>query len=177
MRPALLLVLLSAALAGCDPLFFAEIEERRICFEQLQAVDAAPPIGFQTVSWEDTLDLSDGIPGLENGAVTGDIRLLGARVAGSTSLAGVSSASVTVVAPDRPAARVASYTRPASVPDPNVISLEGSPGVNLLDYLRSTSLGFRIDLSGSPPTTAWQAAVEVCLSVDVVVDLLEAAEG
>jgi hypothetical protein len=174
MRPALFAVLLAVPLTACDPLFFVEVEERRICFEQTQPVDAAPPIGDQTVSWEDSVDLSDDMP--EHGAVTGEIRLLGARVTGSTSLAGVSGAAITAWIPGTQQDTLASYTQPAVVQEPNVLAFTGSPSVNLLDYLDATTLGYRIELSGAPPTTPWDATVEVCLSMKVMVDVLEAAQ-
>lgn len=176
MKNAFLAALVVVPLTACDPLFFVEVEERRICLEQTQTIPPAPPVGPQNVTWESVLDLSDGIPGLENGAVTGDILVLGARVTGTTSLQGVSSAEFAVHTNGRPDARIASYERPAVLQDPNTLDFEGSPQVNLLDYLDSSTITYRVELAGAPPTAPWDGAVELCLSMKVTVDVIQAAQ-
>jgi hypothetical protein len=46
--------------------------------------------------------------------------------------------------------------------------------VNLLEHLDAGVLHYRIDFTGTPPTTAWSADVQSCLSLDVTIDALEA---
>jgi hypothetical protein len=173
LAPALLLA------AGCgDPLFFAQVQETRLCLALAnRSVPAAPAaaaaLGPQTVTWAGDLDLGSKFPGIDKkDAVSGSIRMLSMTVSGSTDLAGVSSAAVTVSDAAGAPTAFMHYAPPSPAPDQLVMTLDQD--LNLLDRLQSGVLHYTITFTGTPPTTAWTADIESCLSLDVTIDALKA---
>jgi len=173
LTPALLV------LAGCgDPLFFAQVKEERICLAmQDRTVPAAPAaaalIGPQTVTWAGDLDLGSKIPGLDKrNAVKGNIRMLSLDVLATTDLSGVREATVTLLDGAGNPTTFMHYVPPGPAPGDLAMTLDED--VNLLDRLDGGVLHYKIDFTGTPPTTDWAADVQSCLSLDVTIDALEA---
>jgi len=179
MRPLRALAPLLPLAAGCgDPLFFAQVKETRLCLAlDNRSVPAAPAgvgvLGPQTVTWSGDLDLASKFPGIDQkDAVTGSIRMLGLSVAGSTDLGGVTSAEVSVSDASGASTAFMHYTPPSASPTDLIMTLDQD--LNLLDRLESGVLHYTITFSGTPPTTAWTAEIDTCLSLDVTIDALKA---
>lgn len=163
--------------AGCgDPLFFAEVEEERICMTlHNQAIPATQP-GDQTGHWEDDVDLGSKIPLLGTKGTTGSMKLLSLEITGSTDLRGIVSAAVAVAPSGGTQTTLARYTQPTSVPDPMKISI-GVPGdTDLFPFLDAGKLHFAVDFAGNPPSEDWSADIDVCLSARIMVDALKAIQ-
>jgi hypothetical protein len=175
---ALAPTLLLAAACG-DPLFFAQVKEERLCLALAnRSVPAAPlvvaALGPQTVTWTGDLDLGSKFPGLdEKDGLEGSIRVLSMAVTGSTDLSGVTDAQVTVTD-----AAGASTPFMRYVPTPGAaldrLAMTAEQDLNLLDRLDRGVLHYSISFTGTPPTTAWTAEIENCLTLDVTIDALEA---
>jgi hypothetical protein len=176
MRPLRALAPLLALAAGCgDPLFFAQVKETRLCLAlDNRSVPAAPAgVGTQTVTWSGDLDLGSKFPGLDKkDAVSGAIRMLSLSVNGSTDLGGVTAADVTVSDAAGAPQSFMHFAPPSA--SPTVLAMTLDQDLNLLDRLQSGVLHYTITFSGTPPTTAWTAEVDTCLSLDVTIDALKA---
>jgi hypothetical protein len=175
------IALFALSAAGCgDPLFFAEVEEKRICLTQLnQQIPGVPAgVGPQSVAWEGDFDLGSNIPGLDTSGTTGSLRLLSVSVTGSTDLTGITLADVTVTDAAGVATDLVHYAQPTPVPDPMRIDMTVAQDVDLLDRVRhGGKLHYSVAFKGSPPTAAWTAAVETCMYAKVKVDALKAMQG
>ncbi len=163
-------------IAGCgDPLFFAEVEEERVCLTIHGQEVPASEAGGQSVKLEDDVDLGSKIPGLDNGA-TGSLHLLSLEVTASTDLSGVHSAAVSMSPVGSAPTNVASYTQPATMPDPKKVSFTVDGNQDLFQSIQSGKLHLAIEFAGAPPSTPWSADVDVCLSARIMIDALKAIQ-
>lgn len=174
------IALLSLGLAGCgDPLFFAEVEEKRVCVtlvgEQIPGVPAG--LGPQTAHWEGDVDLGKSIPGLDTGATTGSVQLVSVSVKGSTSLAGITYADVSLTDSAGVTSHVVHYEQPSPLPDPDQITVAITP-MELIDRVKNGgNLHYSVTFDGSPPTVDWTADIETCMYAKVMVDALKALQN
>ncbi len=60
--------------------------------------------------------------------------------------------------------------------DATHLVLTGGASTNLFDLLSSGQLGYRVELSGTPPSGAWTADMEACMYAKVMVDALKAIQ-
>ncbi|HEX9289728.1 MAG TPA: hypothetical protein VF904_09395 [Anaeromyxobacteraceae bacterium] len=173
------IALLALSAAGCgDPLFFAEVEEKRICITQLgQPIPAAPAgVGPQSVHWEGDFDLGSNIPGLDTSATTGSLRLVSVSVTGSTDLTGITLADVTITDAAGVATDLVHYEQPPTVSDPRRLDMTVAPN-DLLERVRNGGkLHYSFAFEGSPPSTDWTADLETCMYARVMVDALKAIQ-
>jgi hypothetical protein len=179
MRALRLLAPALLAAAGCgDPLFFAQVKEEKICLAlQDRSVPAAPEVaaalGPQTVTWAGDLDLGSKVPGLDKrNAVKGSIRMVSLDVLATTDLSGVRDATVTILDGAGNPTTFMHYEPPGTAPGDLAMKLDQD--LNLLDHLDGGVLHYKIDFSGTPPTSDWRADVQSCLSLDITIDALEA---
>ena len=184
MRLHLLACLVPLA-AGCgDPLFFVEVEEKRVCVTQPgQAIDG-PASGTEypdlTAIWEGTYYLGEQIPGLDQQGITGTLRLTEFTISvadGTADLSSVREATIVATAASGQAAgerTLLQIDRARS--DATHLVLSGDADTNLLDYLSAGQLGYRVELAGTPPSGSWVADMEACMSAKVMVDALKAIQ-
>lgn len=175
------LVLLASLAAGCGgPPFFAEVQDPRVCVTiPTQQVQGAPAgLGEQTVQLQGDLDLGSGLPGVDQGGLTGEVVMVDLSVTSATDLSGVSRATLTVLDPGLDGAspatlQEASYAQ-APGSDPHQLSFTvATPAVNLLPALtaRSGTLRYAVSFTGTPPTSSWSTDVTACVKVAVKADL------
>jgi hypothetical protein len=163
-------------------LFFAAVEEKRICFTQPAAtVRGVPPaiveaLGQQTATWEGSLDLGAHVPGLEGKGTTGTIALLSLTVNSGADLRGIRSARLEVAGASgeqwQPALE---YAPPETGAAADSLELDPIQQVDLFPIVHDGGqLRFRLTLTGSPPAADWGADLVTCMSADLKVDALKA---
>jgi len=177
-RKTLLLVLPLLFAAGCgDPLFFAQVSDSKVCFVvDNESVPAAPSgIGPVSVNWNGSFDLSS-IPGHGRQDTTGNVTMLSLEIDSTTDMSGITN--VVVALPGIVSGDYIDYTQATPSSDlTSILMTPTQPNVNLLSALTNGgTLPYSITLTGSPPTVAWQANITACVSVNLEVNLAEAAE-
>jgi hypothetical protein len=125
------------------------------------------------VTWAGDLDLGSKVPGLDRpNAVKGSIRMRSLDVLATTDLSGVREATVTLLDGAGNPTTFMHYVPPGPAPGDLAMALDQD--LNLLDHLDGGVLHYKIDFTGTPPTTGWNADVESCLSLDLTIDALQA---
>ncbi len=174
-----LLASLMFALAGCgDPLFFAAVEDPKVCLALPgESVPAAPAgIGPQTARWEGDLDVGSDIPGLDSKGSTGSIKMLSFTVHSSTDMSLITSVQVDISDKEGNPEHFASYAQQPSA-DPNTLSMTIDRDLDLFDRLANGGkLHYAIAFTGSPPKEVWSADFTACLSVEMKIDALKAMQ-
>jgi hypothetical protein len=168
---------LALALSGCgDPLFFAEVEDRRICMTLPgESIPAAPAgVGDQTVTWQGRFDLGSGIPGLGEKGTTGTIRMVSFSLASTTDVTSITHAEVDLTSDAGPPTPFMHYTQQQPVADPNSLSMAIDQDLDLFERLAGgRTIGYAIAFTGRPPTAAWTADITACMSAKVKIDPLQ----
>ncbi len=166
------------ALAGCgDPLFFADVEDSRICIARPnETVPGAPAevaalIGERTVEWAGTFDLGSNVPGLNEKGTRAEIRMGSLRLTSTTDMRSVRSAVLSIPDGKGGAVPLMHYEQPENA-DPKTIVMALDEDVNLADRLTAGKLRYTIALTGSPPTESWTSDVTACVSARVKIDAL-----
>ncbi|OFX25104.1 MAG: hypothetical protein A2V77_05895 [Anaeromyxobacter sp. RBG_16_69_14] len=179
-----LAVSVSLTLAGCgDPLFFAAVEDRKICMALPgQSVPAVNPpagidIGQQTARWEGDFDLGSDIPGLTSKGTTGGIKMLSFTINSSTDMSSITEVQLDVSDKEGNLDHLASYAQVPGATDPNTIPMTIDQDLDLFDRMvNGGKLRYAIEFTGSPPTVEWSADFTVCMSVEMQIDALEAIQ-
>lgn len=163
-------------ITGCDTYFSAEVEEQEFCLVRADAEVPGDLMLDGAVDYPIDFNLSDTIPQLDQsggrGEIEGEIRLTSLTF---TAKSGVSDfgfvnhlsgkAISRVEGTTLPDIGIFSYDRPANYsPDP-VLQIEGTPGVNVFDYLSSGAVTVNTTFEGTLPLMPWKADVEVCFYV------------
>jgi hypothetical protein len=175
---------LTLTLAGCgDPLFFAAVEDRRICMALPgQSVPAVNPpagivIGPQTARWEGDFDLGSDIPGLTSKGTTGSIKMLSFTIDSSTDMSSITEVQLDVSDKEGNLDHLASYAQLPGAADPNTIPMTIDQDLDLFDRMVSGGkLHYAIEFIGSPPTVEWSADFTVCMSVKMQIDAMKAIQ-
>jgi hypothetical protein len=175
---------LALTLAGCgDPLFFAAVEDQRICMalpgESVPAVNppAGIDIGQQTARWEGDFDLGSDIPGLDSKGATGSIKMLSFTIDSSTDMSGITAVQLDVSDKAGNPEQFASYAQQPGAVDPNTISMKIDHDLDLFDRMvNGGKLHYAIAFTGTPPTVEWSANFTVCMSVKMQIDALKAIQ-
>jgi hypothetical protein len=180
--------LFALSIAGCgDPLFFAEVEEKRICLQlEGQQVDAAPAAAAGqsvTVEWHGDFDLGSHIAGLDTNrqGTTGDIEMLSLDVTSDPAiLQDIHAAEVNVsdasgnFDPDP----LMHYTQPSPFDlAATKITFVLDRNLNLFDRLDGGKLHYALQFTGNPPTQPWTATIDTCFRARIMVDALKAMKN
>ncbi len=189
----LLFASLALALAACgDPLFFAEVEEKKICFElpsvSVQGTGSLPDviqqqIGSKTVSTPDgeALDFGSQVPALDKQkATTGSIKLISFEVTSSTdALQHIEAAELDVADANGQLVPFMHYERPAQsecVAGQATCTITMTiPDGDLLRPILANAghLPYKLSLTGTPPQDDWTVKVDTCMSAKIMVDALK----
>ena len=174
----------SFALAGCgDPLFFAAVEDRKVCLvlpgESVPAVN--PPAGIntgsQTARWEGDFNLGSDIPGLDSKGTTGSIKMVSFTINSSTDMSSITAVELDVSDKAGNPEQFASYAQQPGAVDPSTISMKIDQDLDLFQRLvNGGKLHYGIAFTGTPPTVAWSADFTVCMSIKMQVDALKAIQ-
>jgi hypothetical protein len=187
MRTALY-VIVAASLAGCgDPLFFAAVEDQRVCVQitggQVEGVppDAAAVIGeVSTPPWEREFDLGSQIPGIDSNGTTGDIEIISLTITTPApgALGNIRRAVVKLSDADGNLEPYVDYEQPLpGDPNQTTLVLTAVPNLNLLERVRNGGkIKFVTQFTGSPPATPWRADIEACVKTNVMIDILKAVK-
>ena len=173
MRSYLLAPLALLASACGDPLFFAQVQDPRVCVQVANETIPAAPAGVAgSVTWQGQFDLGSQIPGLDQSGTTGTVSMLSFEVQSTTDMSGISEVMVDL--PSVASGHYIDYTQAPPVQDPNSILMTPTQNANLLPALTDGGLlPYSITFTGSPPTVDWQADLTVCVSVSVEVNFLK----
>ncbi len=171
-----------AVLAGCgDPLFFADVQARKICVTMpSQQIPGAPDITANVLK-EGDWDLGDDLRKLmsKDGA-SATIQVLEFTIAdanGQADLTGISDASVVVARTDgTDPVTLLAYTRPQNDPPQHEIDMSGQ-SVDVGTYLDSGKLHYKVAAHGTLPPTTWTADLQACMHAEVKVDALKAIQS
>ncbi len=185
LAPLALTLVAPLTLAGCgDPLFFAAVEDRRICMalpgESVPAAPAIPDgidIGPQTARWEGDFDLGSDIPGLTSKGTTGSIKMLSFAIDSSTDMSSITAVQLDVSDKAGNPEHLASYVQQQGTVDPSTISMKIDQDLDLFDRMvNGGKLHYAVEFTGSPPTVEWSADFTVCMSVEMQIDALKAIQ-
>ena len=185
MRTAILATL-ALSLAGCgDPLFFAEVEERRICLQvssTLPGTGVNVNVGEQTVdSPVGSIDVASQIAGLDKAkdATTASVRLTSLSVSSAGDLSFVAAAEVDLSDANGQLAPFVHYAAPAgqAAPVSRIDMVVDDPNVNLYGRLVGGALSYQLHVTGTPPAAETPVDVTARMYVKVLVDALKAAQA
>lgn len=189
MRHAPALLLLAAALAGCDQPFLSarvEIPEIRIVEPDkvfpAAAIDPASACsalvaltGTSCSAVTASYDIGAEVPGVNEKGVTVDLRLtdvaLHLTAGGASNLAGVTRAEVDLRDASGGVVKVASYVRPDGAA-PTTIAVSGASNLDLSPYLQAGKLDARVEVEMDPSLlpSGFTASIEAGFSAVVTVD-------
>ncbi len=175
---------LALTLAGCgDPLFFAAVEDRKICMalpgESIPGVTVPDGIviGPQTAYWEGDFDLGSDIPGLDSKGTTGSIKMLSFTINSSTDMSSITAVELDVSGKAGDLEHFASYAQQPGAVDPSTIPMTIDQDLDLFDRMvNGGKLHYAIAFTGSPPAVAWSADFTLCMSVKMQIDALKAIQ-
>ncbi len=168
MRPLLAIAALALGALSCSP-FSVEVDEPLLCVSVTNQSFPGAPFGG-TISTVVQTDLGKGAPFLTDTSFSKSLRLRSAKITSDgADLSGITQVRIEMQPPPGSSlkpALVADETQ--ALPQPStVIDLPTAPGIELVDYLSSTTLAAQVTVSGTPPILPWTATVEACLHVTV----------
>lgn len=168
MRRLLAIGTLALGPLACSP-FSVEVDEPLLCVSVSNQSFPGAPFGG-TISTTVQTDLGSGAPFLTDKSFSKSLRLRSAKITSDgADLSGITQVKVEMEPPAGSSlkpALVADETK--ALPKPStVIDLTTDPGIELVDYLSSTTLAAAVTVSGTPPPVPWTATVEACFHVNV----------
>lgn len=182
MRTASILpvVALAFASAGCGPLFFVEVKQKNVCIARLgQSIPAVPVSSGQAAQWSGALELGSDLEDATEKGATGEVHVLSVSIdGGATDLSGITVTAFRIADDAGVETEILEYrpAQPVPVPTTRIVA-SGGEALDVFSYLSSGTLRYTVELAGTLPAAAWDADVEICMSLDLKLDLLEAARS
>jgi len=153
-----LAAILTVALSGC----YAQLEENSIVISHPLAVPGAPAGGSVTVP---SVNFEVGDVEVDAGDKESKLSLSTATLtAGSATLGGITSATLTIAPPDGSTLEPVTLTYDKNrdgAAGATLVLKRGAEEANLLPYLASKRLQLAIELAGDAPSTSWTADLDL----------------